>query len=120
MGVRATGRRVRGFLRLPTVGEVVAQLLSQGVVFGVGAAVVHATGSPLLWWAVAAMVAAVAARGITVLREPPSRARSAWGVAVYPGPGRGAPNHAPAAGLTGYTTFGGGLNGAAGGGEGGC
>lgn len=120
MGVRGTRRRARGVLRWPTVGEAVEQIVSQGVVLGVGAAVVGATGSPLLWWAVAVVMVVVAARGITELRDPPLRARSAWGVAVYPARSQGASSHSAAAGLTGYSTFGGGLDGGGGGGDGGC
>lgn len=110
-------RRDTGVLRRPTVGEAVEQLVSQGVIVGVGAAVVGVTGSPLLWWAVAAVMAIVGARGLRVLLEPP--ARLPRGVGVYPIRHQGASTYGAAASSTGYSSFGGGLDGGGGGGDGG-
>jgi hypothetical protein len=103
MDARIPTGRGRAALRRPTLGEALELLVGEGVVFGVGAAVVGVTGYPPLWWAVAGVMLVVGLRAAARLRGPEPRVRWDDGGSRYrTGSGSGSGYLGPGAGMAGY------------------
>ena len=112
----ATERGLRR-LRRPTAGEALDLVVVQGVMFGVGAAVVGVAGSPALWWVLGAVMLVALVRWVgALLREP---AAVPWGAGSPPSYGHAWTQYRAGAGIAGFESAGGG-GGGDGGGGGGC